>query len=120
MAEVTIQQITETGGSVTYSAATSGDGDVADNGGSTFLHIKNGGGGSITATITAQTTSIDSSIYGDLTKANASIAVAAEGEAFIGPFKPSAFNDSNGQIAITYSGVTSVTIAALYITASQM
>ena len=40
MAELTIQQITETGGSVTYSAATSGDGDVADNGGSTFLHIQ--------------------------------------------------------------------------------
>ena len=118
MAELTLQQITEAGGSVTYSAA-AGGGDTADNGGSTFLHIKNGGAEeSLTATITAQTTSVDSSIYGDLTKA--SIAVGASGEAFIGPFKPSAFNDGNGEIAITYSGVTSVTIAALYITASQM
>ena len=40
MAELTIQQITEAGGSVTYSAATA-DGDTADNGGGTFLHIKN-------------------------------------------------------------------------------
>ena len=119
MAELTIQQITEAGGSVTYSAA-AGGGDTADNGGSTFLNIKNGGGSEITVTITAQTTSVESSIYGDLTKANASIAIAASGEAFIGPFKPSSFNNTDGEIAITYSGVTSVTIAALYITASQL
>ena len=119
MAELTIQQITEAGGSVTYTAANSG-GDTADNGGGTFLHIKNGGGSEITVTITAQTTSVDSSIYGDLTKANASIAIAASGEAFIGPFKQSAFNNANGEIAITYSAVTSVTIAALYMTQSQM
>jgi len=119
MAELTIQQITEDGGSVTYSAA-AGGGDTADNGGSTFLNIKNGGGGEVTVTITAQTTSVESSIYGDLTKANASIAIAGSGEAFIGPFKPSAFNNDDGEIAITYSGVTSVTIAALYITASQL
>ena len=119
MAELTIQQITEAGGSVTYSAATA-DGDTADNGGGTFLHIKNGGGSEITVTITAQTTSVDSSIYGDLTKANASIAVAGSGEAFIGPFKQSAFNNTDGEIVITYSAVTSVTIAALYMTPSQM
>jgi hypothetical protein len=119
MAELTIQQITEAGGSVTYSAA-GGDGDTADNGGSTFLHIKNGGESSITATITAKTTSVENSIYGDLTKTNASIAIEPAAEAFIGPFKPAAFNDGNGEITITYSGVTSVTIAALYITASQM
>jgi len=119
MAELTIQQITEAGVDINYSAA-AGGGDTADNGGSTFLHIKNGGESSITATITAQTTSVENSIYGDLTKANASVAIGAGEEAFIGPFKPAAFNDGNGEIAITYSGVTSVTIAALYITASQM
>ena len=54
-------------------------------------------------------------MYGDLTKANAIIAVAASGEAFIGGFAPAAFNDGNGEIAITYSGVTSLTIAALYV-----
>ena len=119
MAELTIQQITEAGGSVTYSAA-AGGGDTADNGGSTFLNIKNGGGSEVTVTITAQTTSVESSIYGDLTKANASIAIESGAEAFIGPFKPSSFNNTDGEIAITYSGVTSVTIAALYITASQL
>tara|TARA_R110002020_G_scaffold1629_3_gene7340 strand:+ start:3027 stop:3371 length:345 start_codon:yes stop_codon:yes gene_type:complete len=114
MAELTLQQITESGVSITYSAA-AGGGDTADNSGSTFLHIKNGGGSEITATITAETTSVESNIYGDLTKANASIAIAASGEAFIGPFKPAAFNDGDSAIAITYTGVTSVTIAALFI-----
>ena len=115
MAELTVQQISEAGGAATYVAATAGDGDTADNNGNMFLHIKNGGGGSITVTITALTTSVDSGVYGDLTKANASIAVASETEAFIGGFAPAAFNDGNGEIAITYSGVTSVTIAALYV-----
>ena len=40
MAELTLQQISETGGAATYVAATSGDGDTADNNGNMFLHIK--------------------------------------------------------------------------------
>tara|TARA_R100000789_G_scaffold5657_1_gene9715 strand:- start:11533 stop:11877 length:345 start_codon:yes stop_codon:yes gene_type:complete len=114
MAELTVQQITETGGAATYVSAEL-EGDTADNNGNMFLHIKNGGGGEITATITALTTSVDSGMYGDLTKANATIAIAGGTQAFIGGFAPAAFNDGNGEIAITYSGVTSVTIAALYV-----
>ena len=115
MAELTVQQVTEAGdNSVTYISATA-EGDTADNNGNMFLHIKNGSGGSITVTITAQTTSVDNGMYGELTKANASLAVGASGEAFIGGFAPAAFNDGNGEIAITYSAVTSLTIAALYV-----
>ena len=115
MAELTVQQISEAGGAATYVAATAGDGDTADNNGNMFLHIKNGGGGSITVTITALTTSVDSGLYGDLTKANATVAIAGGTEAFIGGFAPAAFNDGDGEVAITYSGVTSLTIAALYV-----
>ncbi len=114
MAELTVQQITEAGGAATYVAA-NGAGDTADNNGNLFLHIKNGGGSEITVTITAQTTSVDSGAYGELTKANASIAIAGSGEAFIGGFAPAAFNDGDSEIAITYTAVTSVTIAALYV-----
>ena len=114
MAELTLQQITEAGGAVTY-ASEAEAGGTADNTGSTFLHIKNGSEGDITVTITAEVTTVENTIYGDLTKANASIAVEGSGEAFIGPFKPAAFNDTDSEIAITYSGVTSLTIAALYI-----
>ena len=114
MAELTVQQITEAGGTATYVAA-AGGGDTADNNGNLFLHVKNGGGSEMTVTITAQTTSVDSGPYGELTKSNASIAIAGSGEAFIGGFAPAAFNNGNSEIAITYSGVTSVTIAALYV-----
>ena len=114
MAELTVQQITEAGGAATY-VSTAGGGDTADNNGNMFLHIKNGSGGEITVTITAVTTSVDSGVYGDLTKANATIAIAGSAEAFIGGFAPAAFNDGNGEVAITYSGVTSLTIAALYV-----
>tara|TARA_R110002051_G_scaffold4506_1_gene24302 strand:+ start:2518 stop:2862 length:345 start_codon:yes stop_codon:yes gene_type:complete len=114
MAELTVQQITETGGAATYVAA-AGGGDTADNNGHLFLHIKNGSGGELTVTITALTTTVDSGMYGDLTKSNATVTIAAGTDAFIGGFAPAAFNDGNGEIAITYSGVTSVTIAALYV-----
>jgi len=114
MAELTVQQITEAGGAATYVSA-AGGGDTADNNGNMFLHIKNGSGGEITVTITAVTTSVDSGMYGDLTKANAIIAIAGGAQAFIGGFAPAAFNDGNGEVAITYSGVTSLTIAALYV-----
>jgi len=114
MAELTVQQVTEAGGAATYVSATEG-GDTADNNGNMFLHIKNGSGGEITVTIAALTTSVDSGMYGDLTKANATIAIAGGAEAFIGGFAPAAFNNGNGEIAITYSEVTSLTIAALYV-----
>ena len=113
MATLTIQTISESGiNNVSYASA-AGGGDVVDNNGNVFLHIKNGSGGELTVTITAQVTSVDNGLYGELTKANASIAIAGSGEAFIGPFTPAAYNNSHAQIAITYSGVTSLTIAAL-------
>ena len=114
MATITSQEISEAGGVVTYAAATA-DGDVVANDGTIFLHIKNGGGSEITTTITAQVTEVDSTSWGTLTKSNASIAIAGGAESFIGPFPISVFNNSDEQIAITYSGVTSVTIAALYL-----
>jgi hypothetical protein len=119
MAELTLQQITESGDQVDYANAGEA-GDTVDNAGSTFLHIKNDGGETITVTIAAETTSVPNSIYGSLTKANASIAVEAAREAVIGPFKVSAFNNSDDEIEITYTAVTSVTIAAFYINASQL
>ena len=114
MATLTSQEISEAGVVATYAAATA-DGDVVANEGTIFLHVKNGGGSEITVTITAQTTSVDSPLYGELTKANASKAIAGSAEAFIGPFQINAYNNTDEQIAITYTAVTSVTIAALYL-----
>ena len=114
MATITVQTITESGITPTFASATA-EGDVMDNDGKTFLMIKNDGGGSVTVTVTAQVTSFNMGAFGPLTKSNATIAVGAGAEGMIGPFSTLAFNTNNSQISITYSGVTSVTIAGFKI-----
>ena len=113
MATLTIQSITEAGSTPTYAAVAAG-GDVVENQrGDTVLAVVNGSGGNLTVTITAQNTDADNPVYGALTKANASFIIANGATGMIGPFRPSAFNNSSGQIAIGYSTDTSVTIACL-------
>ena len=112
MATIAIQTINDAGRTPTYAAATTGAGDVADNAGNMFLHVKNGSGSEVTVTVTAQTTTVESQQYGTLTKANVTKAIAGGADAFIGPFKTKAFNNASNQIVVTYSAVTSVTVAA--------
>lgn len=115
MATLTRQNIVNTGNIPTYAAATGG-GDVVDNAdGKTFLHVKNASGGSITVTVTAQTVSLVTATHGTLTVPNVSVAIAAGAEKMIGPFQKAAYNTAADQLAITYSGVTSLTIGAFYI-----
>lgn len=119
MAVLTIQTINEDGiNNVSFTAVASG-GDTVANDGKTFLFFKNASGGAITVTITAQVTSVDSETFGELTKSNATVSVPAledsvSGEAFIGGFSMGAFN-TDGQISITYSASTNLTVAALRI-----
>ena len=113
MAELTVQNLAESGLTATYENAASG-GDTADNtGGKLLLHVKNDSMGSINVTVTAQSASTTKAGYGTVTKSNVVKAVGAGAEAFIGPFAETAFNNASGDIAITYSDATSVTIAAL-------
>jgi hypothetical protein len=113
MATLTVQTFSELGLTATY-ASCAGGGDVVANNGDTVLHVKNGSGGSITVTVTKQSSAtINDPVYGVMTKANVAVAIGAGAEAFIGPFKVDGFNNSSGQIAITYSGVTSLTIVAI-------
>jgi len=114
MATFTTQTVTEAGlNAPTYTAA-AGGGDVVNNRlGDVILHIKNGSGGNITVTVAAQDTAASNPSFGALTKANASVEITAGGDGFIGPFRPTAFNNSSNQIAITYSGVTTLTVACL-------
>tara|TARA_R100001244_G_scaffold131929_1_gene106289 strand:- start:1560 stop:1919 length:360 start_codon:yes stop_codon:yes gene_type:complete len=119
MATITAQAITESGkNDVSYSSAAA-EGDAFENTGNQILHIKNGSGESITVTIVAETTSVDIPQYGTLTKANQTIAVGASGDAFIGTFPQSPFNDEDALVQITYSGVTSLTLAVLTVKHSQ-
>jgi hypothetical protein len=115
MATLVRQKVVIGGLTPSYGAA-AGGGDVVDNSdGKTFLHVKNGSGGSITVTVTAQETSLATGTHGTLAVSNVAIAIAAGQERMIGPFPKQAYNNSSKQLAISYSGVTSLTIAALYI-----
>ena len=114
MAVLTVQNVIEAGLNTTYaSAAGGGDRCANPTDRRTFLHVKNGGGGDITVTVTStQSTLASLKEWGVLTRANIAVVVTAGEERMIGPFGD-IFNDSAGRIAITYSGVSSVTIAAI-------
>lgn len=104
MATLTVQTITTAGLEPTYVAAAAG-GDQAANDGRVLLAVKTGA--------TAITVTIDSpvacsqSAYHD-----AVVSVGANKTMYFGPFPPARWN-SDGYVVITYSAVTSVTVAAL-------
>lgn len=105
MATLASQQIVQTGLTPAYAGA-AGGGDKCAPGASNFLHVKNGGGGSVTVTVD----SVVPSNYG--TDVNLVVAVPAGEERMIGPLPEGRFAGTDGLVAISYSGVTSVTIAA--------
>jgi hypothetical protein len=107
MAILSTQQVSLTGLAPTYAAA-AGGGDKFQPGTTVFLHVKNGSGAPITVTVDSKTPSS----YGD--DVNIEVAVpATTGERMIGPFNPSRFSGSDGLADISYSGVTSLTIAVV-------
>lgn len=106
MAALATQTIVPGGLGPTYAAA-AGGGDSFTPDKDTFLHVKNGGGSPITVTIAVPGTER----YGVAT-ADLAVSVPNAGERMIGPFPADVFADSSiaGAAAVTYSGVTSVTI----------
>lgn len=108
MAVLTVQQAALAGLNPSYAAA-SASGDSFPNDGRTLLHVKNTNAAARTVTVTSQKTASPG-----LTPANNAVSVpATTGERFIGPFDPTIWNDVNGNLQITYSAETGVTIAAL-------
>lgn len=99
------------GGTVAAYAAASAGGDSLVNSGREFLAVKNGGGSSINVTISSGSNKCSFGVSGS--NHDKVVAVAAGAEQFIGPFDKNQFNDVNGQVQITYSAVTSVTVAVL-------
>ena len=112
MATLTVQEPSEVGAALTYANA-AGGGDVFPNDGKTVLHVKNGGGSSINVTITAQTTAATVPGMGVVAKSNRVVAVPAGEDRMIGPLPTKAFNNSSNQAAVSYSAVTSVTVAPI-------
>ena len=113
MATLTVQEMDVTNGlSATYAAA-SGGGDDFANDGDVFLHVKNGGAGSVTVNINSVPANASVQGIGTIPVPDPAIAVANGTEKLIGPFPPSRFNNSTGKVSVSYSGVTSVTVAAI-------
>jgi len=106
MAVLTVQRITQDGVTPSFVSADVG-GDEFANGGRTFFYVKNGGASQITVTVD----SVKQCNFGfdhDLT-----VDIPAGEERIIGPFDPGRFNNSSARVAVSYSDVTSVTVAAL-------
>lgn len=106
MATLTVQDITSAGLEPSYVSAAA-QGDVFANDGKTLVHLKNGSEGAITVTIAAQN-ACSLGVLHDVT-----IALAAGKEAMAGPFVRTIYNNGSGMVALTYSGVTSLTVGAL-------
>lgn len=85
-------------------AAASGGGDTFANTGREFLAVKN-------ADASAKTVTIDYVPTADgQTVPDKTVIIPAGQTYLIGPFPPSLYNNASGQVSVTYSAVTSVTV----------
>ncbi|GAA2484592.1 hypothetical protein GCM10010406_21070 [Streptomyces thermolineatus] len=106
MATLNPQPISLTGAQPTYAAA-SADGDKVRPDERTWLHVRNGGAGPVTVTLDA-TGSVRGQTVPDLT-----VTVPAGEDREIGPLTADLLaGTSDGLVAVTYSAVDSVTVAA--------
>lgn len=114
MAALATQKPASAGVSVTYAAAAAG-GDTFVNNGREMFHIKNGGGAPMTVTF-------NSGLVAGRNKCSFGVAAAAHdqavtigagSDALCGPFNKDQFTDANGNMNVTYSAVTTVTVAVL-------
>lgn len=105
MADLATQNISRAGIVPSFSAA-AGGGDKFIPDEDTYIEAINGSGGAITVTIATPKT-VDGEAIADR-----AVSVAAGARRKIGPFPKSLFADpaDSGKAAITYSGVTSLTI----------
>lgn len=111
-ADIAPQLLTLAGTTPTYAAA-SGGGDTFTNDGRTYAHLKNASGSAITVTFDAVPSYSDNAL-GDLALADTAVVVPANAEKVVGFFPPARFNNTaTGKVAVTYSGVTSLTVAVV-------
>lgn len=106
MAQLTVQTSNLAGLNKTYVSADVA-GDTFLNDGQTYLFVKNAGASSINVTVTAVTQCNHGSLH------NVVVAVPAGAEVQIGKFDPARFNNASGLVSVSYSAVTSVTVAVV-------
>lgn len=112
MAVLTVQSITPIGTSPSYVAANL-NGDKVRPSNRTFLHVKNGSGGSVTVTV--DDTITKEPVGAVCFDPDLEVTIEGGGERFIGPIDPARFRGEDGNADISYDSVASVTVAALRI-----
>lgn len=106
MAILTVQTISRSGLLPSLVAA-AGGGDEFANEGKTFLWVVNGDVSSKTVTLVTP-----QSVLG-LAIEDLQVTVPASEQRLVGPLPVGIFNDANSRVQVTYSDVTSVTVAAV-------
>lgn len=89
-------------------AAATGGGDKVSPNDRGYLHVRNGGGSPMTVTVVTP----GNDKYGQ-PRPDIAVSVPAAGDRMVGPFPSDLADPADGLVAITYSGVTSVTVAAI-------
>lgn len=105
------QQLSDTGLIAAYSAAAP-EGHTVENNGKVILHIVNASAADVTVTI------LSGYVRAGLKLADRVVTVQAGKSAFLGPFPPDIYNQSDGgagQVYIDYSATEGVTVAALLV-----
>ncbi len=112
MALLTVQSVASTGLEAIYVAA-AGGGDTVRPDERTFLHVRNGSGGDITVTLVCEGTCS----FGSSSPTHDRAVVVTAGEERMIPTGPvQRFADATtGLVSITYSGVTTLTVAAVQV-----
>jgi hypothetical protein len=111
MADVrrTPQDVSRSGLAATYySGLLTADTQVINNDGRVVLHFKKSGAGACTVTIATPNT-IDGQAVADRTVN----VPATTGDVFVGPFPEKHYNDPSGDLRVTLSEITGLTLAVL-------
>lgn len=111
MATYSVQTIVASGIIPAYAAVAASDQFKIDSAQRHFLHVKNGGGGSINVTVNVVKTSANVPGLGQVTIEDIVVAVGAGAEKMIGPISDF-YATAAGMVVIDYSGTSSVTAAA--------
>lgn len=109
MATLALQRVRAAAGTTVTRTAAAVGGDRCPVGDNVLLHVRNGGGSSINVTLDSTGKTFNGSDVPDTV-----VAVAAGAEAII-PITADYRSASDGLAGIAYSGVTTVTVAALAI-----
>lgn len=103
-----IQRVNHVGASIEASGVSAAvGGDAFPNDGDVLIYLRNASGSSITVTAVTQIAPTGLAVN------DTTITVPSLGVVVAGPFPPEIYNDASGLVQLTYSSVTSFSLAAI-------